>query len=287
MGTPDHEKYYGEQSECHEWMSSIYGETQEELPPNMPTPLGKPVRLTTFVDANLMHNLTTGRSATGILHMLNQTPLWWFSKQQRQVETVTYGSEFVAALVNVGVPLDRPAWLFGDNQSVITQSTIPHLTLSKWWNPLSYHQVREAILAGYVRFHNIHLKHNPADILIKPLLFWKGDTDPTVKPTTPSHQRGVSAKSDAQVGSSQKNTVCFKTAHMQYVRRGLYGSHETGNYPKGCLKGYSSRPADIESLSTKTAPHAQDMYINSSEDKSPRVVPWLTIETRITMCIPK
>ena len=29
---------------------------------------------TTFVDANLMHDFTTGRSATGVLHLLNQTP---------------------------------------------------------------------------------------------------------------------------------------------------------------------------------------------------------------------
>jgi hypothetical protein len=38
-----------------------------------------------------------GRSATGILHFLNQTPIDWFSKRQNTVETATFGSEFVAA----------------------------------------------------------------------------------------------------------------------------------------------------------------------------------------------
>ena len=51
----------------------------------------------TFVDANLMHDLTMGRSATGILHLLNQTPIDYFLKRQGQVEMATYGSEFVAA----------------------------------------------------------------------------------------------------------------------------------------------------------------------------------------------
>jgi hypothetical protein len=71
---------------------------------------------------------------------------------------------------------------------VVTQSSIPHSTLSKRWNALSYHRVREAIAAGYIRFEHIPGTENPADILTKslphhkarvfvePFLFWKGDT---------------------------------------------------------------------------------------------------------------
>jgi hypothetical protein len=133
--------------------------------------------------------------------MLNQTPLDWFSKRQGQVETATYGSEFVAArtateqildlrftLRSLGIPLDGPSWMFGDNQSVVTSSTIPHSKLSKRWNALSYHRVREAIAAGIIRFHYLNSAENPSDILTKALdhatawphvetlLFWKGDT---------------------------------------------------------------------------------------------------------------
>ena len=32
-----------------------------------------------------------------VLHFVNNTPTDWFSKRQSAVETVTYGSEFVAA----------------------------------------------------------------------------------------------------------------------------------------------------------------------------------------------
>ena len=73
-----------------------YGDVQEEIPGNCPTPLGNPVITTTWVDANLYHDFMTGRSITGIVHVLNQTMINFFSKKQNTVETSTHGSEFVA-----------------------------------------------------------------------------------------------------------------------------------------------------------------------------------------------
>jgi hypothetical protein len=67
------------------------------LPKDAPEPLGKHVTLTHYVDANLMHDVTTGKSVPRILHLINKTPLDWYSKKQAMVETATYGSEFVAA----------------------------------------------------------------------------------------------------------------------------------------------------------------------------------------------
>ena len=148
-----------------------------------------------------MHDTVTGRSASGIMEFLNQTPIDWFAKRQNQVESATYGSEFMVArqgtericdlrytLRAFGVPLEETAWMFGDNQSVVTSSTIPHSTLSKRWNALSYHKVREAVAAGWLRFEHIPGTQNMADIFTKPLpwatmrdhvepvLFWKGET---------------------------------------------------------------------------------------------------------------
>ena len=92
-------------------------------------------------------------------------------------------------LRSFGALLDGPAWLFRDNKLVVTSSTIPHSTLSKRWNALSYHRVREAIASGWLRFEHMAGTENPADILTKPLpwftlrifvepfLMWKGDTD--------------------------------------------------------------------------------------------------------------
>ena len=209
---PPHEAHYTSQPTYHEWMDTVYGPVSEELPANMPSPRGRLVRTTTFFDANLMHDVITGRSCTGVLHLLNQTPSSWFSSRQGQVETATYGSEFMAArqaveqIIDIrytlrmfGVPLDGPAWLLGDNQAVINSTTIPHSSLSKCWNALSYHRCREAVAAGIVRFEFLPGHENPSDILTKnlpwakarvfvePLLLWKGET---VSSGTPN-QRGV------------------------------------------------------------------------------------------------
>ena len=181
--------------------TSVYGNVKELLPNNAPPPLGKPVTLTHFVDANLMHDIATGRSVTGILHLVNKTPIDWYCKKQSTVETATYGSEFVAArtcveqiielrntLRYLGVPVRDSSFMFGDNQSVVNSSIQVHGKLHKRHTMLSFHRVREAIASGYVTFHFISGDMNPADILskhwgyaqvwtrLKALLFWKGDT---------------------------------------------------------------------------------------------------------------
>jgi hypothetical protein len=141
-----------------DWLYSVYGKVKEEIPHNIPEPLGNSVVSTHYGDANLLFDMITGRAVTGILHFLNETLVDWYSKCQATVETATYGSEFVAAriatnqIINIrttlqylGVPIDGPSHLFGDNASVIINSSIPHSSLEKRHNTLSYHRVREAI----------------------------------------------------------------------------------------------------------------------------------------------
>ena len=80
----------------YDW-SDIYRPVPESLPTDAPEPLGNYVTLTHYVGANLMDDVLTGRSVTGILHLLNQTPIDWYAKKQATVETATYGSEYVAS----------------------------------------------------------------------------------------------------------------------------------------------------------------------------------------------
>ena len=151
------------------------------------------------MDANLYHDYVTGRASTAILHFINQTPFDWYCKRQATVETSTFGSEFVAARISVdqitdirttikyfGVPIKGKSYLFGDNSSVITNSTLPHSQLGKRHQALSYHKVREAVASNMVSFHHIKGTSNYADImskhwkyqkvqhLLQPLLIWKG-----------------------------------------------------------------------------------------------------------------
>ena len=185
----------------YDWTRTVYGRVRERKAEGRPEPKGKRVVTTTYKDANLYHDLMTGRAVTGVLHFVNQTPIDWFTKKQETVETATYGSEFAAArtaiqqiaalrikLQYLGVPISESSYLFGDNESVVKSGTVPHSILSKRHHALAYHYTREAIASGMVLFHHIPGDINPADVLskhwghtqvyplLRPLLFYKGDT---------------------------------------------------------------------------------------------------------------
>jgi hypothetical protein len=184
-----------------DWAKTVYGDISEMIPEDIPPPLGNYVTLTHYFDANLYHDILTGRSVTGILHLFNKTPIDWFSKKQATVETATYGSEFIAGrtcvdqiidlrttLRYLGVPIRPRSYVFGDNKSMVDSSTIPHSKLHKRHNALSFHRVREAVASKIITMYHLDGIYNPADILskhwgyqqiwrnLRPILFYKGDT---------------------------------------------------------------------------------------------------------------
>ena len=71
----------------------LYGKVTELLPQDAPAPKGKNEVTVSYHDANLCHNFVIGRLATGVLHLINKTPIDWHSKKKSTVETSTYGSE--------------------------------------------------------------------------------------------------------------------------------------------------------------------------------------------------
>ena len=161
----------------YDWTKTSYGNVIEEIPKDAPEPLGKSVTTTTLLDANLLHELITGRSVTTVLHFFNLTPGDWYSNRQASVENASYGSEFLAAktaaeqiidlrqtLRYLGVPIKSKAYMFGDNKSVVTRSMVLHSLLSKRHNILSYHRVREAIPAKLLAFHWCDSSQNKSDI---------------------------------------------------------------------------------------------------------------------------
>ena len=96
------------------------------------------------------------------------------------METATYGSEFVAVktateqimdirqtLRYLGAPITTKSFLFGDNRSAVTSSTLPHSTLAKRHNILAFHRVREAIAAKLMAFYWIQFAYNLSDTLSK------------------------------------------------------------------------------------------------------------------------
>ena len=157
-----------------DWAYTVYGNVEEIVPDDLPEPLGKYVTMSHWLDANLLcymlHCKMTGRSVTGILDFVNQTPLDWFSMKQATVETATYGSEFVAARtcversVDLRNTLHSPLSWCADSQEGlhvwrqrirVNSLTTPHAKLHKRHNALSFHRVREAIAAKIIGFYHV------------------------------------------------------------------------------------------------------------------------------------
>ena len=81
---------------CEDFLASAYGEFKEELPPNATQPKGIGFTMRVFVDSDHAGELTTRRSRTGFIIFLNSSPIYWFLKCQTSVETISFGSEFIA-----------------------------------------------------------------------------------------------------------------------------------------------------------------------------------------------
>lgn len=145
-------------------------------------PKGRLCTLTCYVDADHARDQLTRRSVTGIVLLLNNTPILWVSKRQKTVETSTYGSELVASRIAIelnismkyclrmlGVKLEESSLLVGDNMSVVLNTTIPSSALKKKHQAINYHKIRESIAAGFINYGHIPSTENLADITTKPL----------------------------------------------------------------------------------------------------------------------
>jgi hypothetical protein len=74
-----------------DWTESIYDDVEEEIPPNAPKPLGNPVMMTCFVDANHAGDKITRRSQTGFILYLNNAPIDWTQRSRTPVSLQLLG----------------------------------------------------------------------------------------------------------------------------------------------------------------------------------------------------
>ena len=143
------------------------------------------------MDANLHHDLATGKAVTAVLNFLNQTPIDAYSKRHHLV---------------------------------------------------SYHRVKEAIAAKYISFHWKDGKSNPADILskhwefatvwpmLKPILFWRGETATQLKGTDriPSTTPGAEPPRNARdSGSARSHSTHLETSSSDRPKMVTYTEPQT------------------------------------------------------------
>ena len=160
----------------------FYGDVKEAMPPNAPKPLGKEVELRMFVDSDHAGDKATRRSRTGFMIFMNMALINWLSKKQPTVESAVFGSEFVAMkhgvetlrgirykLRMMGVEVFGPTYIYGDNMSVVHNTSKPESMLKKKSNSICYHFVREAVAMRECLVSHIPTAKNVADLLTKVL----------------------------------------------------------------------------------------------------------------------
>ena len=146
----------------------------------MPEPRGLGFVISAEVDADHASDTVTRRSRSGFFVWINCSLVHWLSKKQASVESSSFGSEFIAMkqcceylrglrykLRMMGIPVEGPAYIKGDNQSVLANTTIPDSTLKKKSQSIAYHFVREGVARDEWRTTYVNTNDNRSDLLTK------------------------------------------------------------------------------------------------------------------------
>ena len=135
-----------------------------------------------FVDSDHAGDKATRCSRTGFMIYMNMALINLISKKQPTVKSAVFGSEFVALkhgvetlrgirykLRMMGVEVSGPTYIYGDNMSVVHNTSKPESVLKKKSNSICYHFVREAVAMRECLVSHIPTAKNVADLLTKVL----------------------------------------------------------------------------------------------------------------------
>lgn len=142
----------------------------------------KDVKVSAFSDANWASNKDDRRSVSGVMVMINGSPVIFKSRTQHNVSLSTAEAEYVALslcvqevlwlkhlLGEMGVEIKAPVPVFEDNQGAIAiaknegyQSRAKHIDIR-------YHFIREHVKAKVIDLQYVESKSQQADFLTKPI----------------------------------------------------------------------------------------------------------------------
>ena len=167
----------------YDWTRSVYSGACEQIPHDIPKPLGKHGQTTHYVDANLHHDLSTGKAVTAVLHFLNQRPIDAYSKRHHLVSYHRAKEAIAAKYISFH-------WKDGKSN--------PADILSKHWE-----------------FATVWP-------MLKPILFWRGETATQLKRSdrNPSTNPGAEPPRDARdSGSARSHTTHLETSSSDRPER--------------------------------------------------------------------
>jgi hypothetical protein len=123
--------------EIHDFLGE-YPDAQEDVDSKVPKAYGKELETSIFFDLDHAHNHKTRHSITGLIVFAGRTPVSWSSKRQGCISTSTYCAEFMAMRSGIeeaislrhmlrclGIPVNAPTNLYGDNKVLYRVQTYP------------------------------------------------------------------------------------------------------------------------------------------------------------------
>ena len=162
--------------QVYDWTRSVYSGACEQIPHDIPKPLGEHGQTTHYVDANLHHDHATGKAVTAVLHFLNQTPIDVYSKRHHLVSSHR---------VKEAIALKYLSFHWKDGIS----------------NPVD-------ILSKHWEFATVWP-------MLKPILFWRGESATQLKGSDriPSTTPGAEPPRDArESGSARSDSTHLETS---------------------------------------------------------------------------
>ena len=94
----------------------------------------------------------------------------------------SFGAEFIAMkqcceylrglrykLRMLGIPVEGPSFIFGDNQSVLANTSVPESQIKKKSQSIAYHFIREGVARDEWRTSYVNTHDNESDLLSKVL----------------------------------------------------------------------------------------------------------------------
>ena len=175
----------------YDWTRSVYSGACEQIPHDIPKPLGEHRQTTHYVDANLHHDHATGKAVTAVLHFLNQTPIDAYSKRHHLVSYHRVKEAIAPKYISFH-------WKDGKSN--------PADILSKHWE-----------------FATVWP-------MLKPILFWRGETATQLKRSDriPSTTPGAEPPRDARdSGSARSHSTHLETSSSDRPKMVTYTENQT------------------------------------------------------------
>ena len=175
----------------YDWTRSVYSGACEQIPHDIPKPLGEHGQTTHYVDANLHHDHATGKAVTAVLHFLNQTPIDAYSKRHHLVSYHRVKEAIAAKYISFHWKVCK---------------SNPADTLSKHWEFATVWPI------------------------LKPILFWRGETATQLKGSDriPSTTPGAEPpRDDRDSGSARSHSTHLETSSSDRPKMVTYAEPQT------------------------------------------------------------